>query len=634
MCGIAGIVTGRIDEDAARAVVDRMIDAARWRGPDGKGLFVDRVGNSTVGLAHRRLSILDLSERGRQPMTFADRRFVLTYNGEIYNYKEIRNELMKRGYTFLSNCDTEVVLYACVEFGVEKAAAMFNGMWAFAFLDRNAGTITLCRDRFGVKPLYYMASEGGIAFTSDLRGFFTLPDFDKTLNVSALHGYIWNMYIPAPHSIFENVFKLPQGSILEYNIFERRETLKKYWDVNSVKVDYQGTYEEYVDEIKKLLSESVQLRLEADVPVGVFLSGGIDSSVIASLAQSQTAGTIHTYSIGFREKENDDARVAAEVAKILGTDHRELYCTEKDALELIQKIPEAYSEPFADNSQIPTMMLSKMTREYVAVALSGDGGDEFFVGYPSYTAKERLASHRKLTWLAGPALRLLSAGFDRYDHKKWMLDKLYHAKNITNIIHLDYITANGLIESVLPKGLTKQESILLYGGDDYEKRGLDAVRATVLQSIQYGLTDDMLTKVDRASMFYSLECRCPLLDYRIAERSLSVPKRYNLYGEVLKAPLKDILYEYVPRKIVERPKSGFGVPINVWLHNEIKEVVNDNLADDLIRRQGVFDPAGMKKFMYEFNRQRNPILDRMAYTLLIFQLWWQQYCDNTKAGEL
>lgn len=633
MCGIAGLIGKQKSEDAVKGVINRMIDAAKWRGPDGKGLFVNRIGDFTVGLAHRRLSILDLSERGKQPMSFADGRFVLTYNGEIYNYKEIRDELIKRGHIFLSDCDTEVVLHSCVEFGVEQAVSKFNGMWAFAFFDRDAGTVTLSRDRLGVKPLYYMIAQDCFAFASDLRAFFELPDFDKTINYAALHGYLWNMYVPTPYSIFKNVSKLSQGSILEYNICEKRETIRKYWDVDSIKVDFGGTYGEYVDKVEKLLYESIRLRLEADVPVGVFLSGGIDSSVIASLAQNQAERKINTYSIGFLEKENDDAKVAAEVAKILGTDHHELYCTQKDALELIQQISEAYSEPFADNSQIPTMLLSRMTKEHVTVALSGDGGDEFFVGYPSYVRNKRLLLQRKWTGIMAPALRGLSSRLNIYDHRKWMIDKFYNANSITGIIHLDYVTAKDLIESILPIGLSRQDIISQYGGDNYEKKGLDTVRAAVLQSIQYGLADDMLTKVDRASMFYSLECRCPLLDYRVAECSLSVPNHYNLHGGVLKAPLKDILYRYVPREVVDRPKSGFGVPINTWLHGELNELVSDNLADDLIKRQGIFEPVGIKKLVNEFNRQRNPILDRIAYTLLVFQLWWKTYCDNIKTGD-
>ena len=633
MCGIAGLIEQQQSEGTIKDILDRMIDAATWREPDGKGIYVNDSRNYTVGMAHRRLSIFDLSERGKQPMTLSDGRYALTYNGEIYNYKVIKEELIERGHVFFSDCDTEVVLHACVEFGVEKAVAKFNGMWAFAFYDRDAGTITLSRDRLGVKPLYYIFAQDCFAFASDMRSFFSLPGFDTTLNQSALHGYLWNMYIPAPYSIFDKVFKLPQGSILEYHIYEKRKTIRKYWDIGSIQVDFKGSYEEYVNTIEKLLSESVAIRLAADVPVGMFLSGGIDSSVITSLAQKQSTKILNTYSIGFFDKENDDAKVALEVAKILGTNHQELYCTQKDALALIQKIPEAYSEPFADNSQIPTMLLSQMTREHVTVALSGDGGDEFFIGYPSYASNRKLLLYRKLTRISDPLLRLISSRINKYDHKKWMIDKFLHAKDIASIIHLNYLTANELINSILPVDLSSRENMRIYGGEDHLPKGTGIVRSAVLQSIQYGLPDDMLTKVDRASMYYSLECRCPILDYRVAECALSVPNSYNLHAGILKAPLKDILYRYVPQEVVERPKSGFGVPINKWLHGELKEIVNDHLSDQKIKRQGIFDPVGMQKFTEEFNRQSNPILDRVAYTMLIFQLWWETYLDNGKAGQ-
>ncbi len=633
MCGIAGMVRKQQSEDKIKDILDRMVDAAIWRGPDGKGIYITDSQNFTVGLAHRRLSILDLSDRGNQPMILADGRYALTYNGEIYNYKEIKEELLRKGHTFFSDCDTEVVLHACAEFGVEHAVAKFNGMWSFAFYDRDAGTITLSRDRLGVKPLYYMSTKDGFAFASDLRSFFELPNFDTALNKAALHGYLWNMYIPAPYSIFEGVSKLSQGSVLEYNIYEQREMIRKYWDVGSVHVDFKGSYEEYVHTIEELLAESVAIRLVADVPVGMFLSGGIDSSVITALAQRQSEKVLNTYSIGFFDKENDDAKIASEVAKILGTNHKELYCTQKDALSLIQKIPEAYSEPFADNSQIPTMLLSQMTREHVTVALSGDGGDEFFIGYPSYVSNRKQLLFRKLTGISDPLFRLISSRINRYDHNKWVIDKFLNAKDITSIIHLNYITANDLINSIFPINLSSRENMRIYGGDYHLMKGADIVRSSVSQSIQYGLTDDMLTKVDRASMYYSLECRCPILDYRVAECALSVPTSYNLHAGILKAPLKDILYQYVPRKVVERPKSGFGVPINKWLHGELKEIVNDNLSEERIKRQGIFDPEGIQKFAEEFNRQNNPILDRIAYTMLIFQLWWETYLDNGKAGK-
>lgn len=627
MCGIAGLLNNKIIKEEVTSVVEKMIDAVIWRGPDDKGVQTVKVGDSIIGLAHRRLSILDLSNRGHQPMGFADGRYTIVYNGEIYNYKTIREELTKKGHVFMSDCDTEVVLHACAEYGVNDAVSKFNGMWAFAFVDKDRGVITLSRDRLGVKPLYYTYADFVFSFSSDIRSFYEIPDFKKDINQKALHGYLWNMYIPAPYSIIDGVFKIPPGCNLEYNIENGEIRVNRYWNARNIKQVYEGEYKDYVSEIETLLTDSVKLRLEADVPVGVFLSGGIDSSVVSALAQKESNAKINTYSIGFDEKENDDAEVASQVAKILGTNHKELYCTQQDALNIIESIPDAFAEPFADNSQIPTMLLSRMTREHVTVALSGDGGDELFLGYPIYISRNALFEKRSklgITAILGNAAAKI---LPLYNHNRWRMEKFYNASSVTNGVYLEYITAHRMISSLFDKTEGVLEEIELYGGNYYEAEGLGMMRSLNLQSIEFGLSDDMLTKVDRASMFYSLECRCPILDYRVAEVAIEAPTEYNLHNGQLKAPLKDILYKYVPREIVERPKSGFGVPINKWIHSDLNEIVNDNLSSGLIKKQGVFSTVGIERFVKEFNKRKNPNLDRIAYSLLIFQLWWKRYLD-------
>lgn len=634
MCGIAGYIGKLKNKDDVEETVNSMIDAVSWRGPDGKGTYIDEKNNLSVGMAHCRLSILDLSDRGKQPMASPDRNYVISYNGEVYNYKEIRKDLENKGHTFISDCDTEVVLHACMEWGVRGAVSKFNGMWAFALYDKINSEIVLARDRMGVKPLYYgILNNGEFIFSSDIRSMYRVPSLRKEIDREALHGYLWNMYIPAPYTIFKDIRKLEPGSLLKYNIETQKLKVEKYWDISEIKIDSNRTYEEYLSELKRILRNAVRIRLEADVPVGIFLSGGIDSSLVASLAQELSEKRINTYSIGFREKENDDAKVALEVAKRLGTNHEELYCSPRDSLDLIEKIPLAYAEPFADNSQIPTMLLCKLTREHVTVSLTGDGGDELFTGYPYYLTCDRLYKKRHLAKIEEKTIgRLIDHILSIYNYNRWKVDKVCNAADMAGILQLDYITAHGILDSILPLGKMKGCDISrdmnhFCFENNYQSNDMEMIKASVLQSIRYSLPDDMLVKVDRASMFYSLECRSPILDYRVAEWSLSAPEGYNLHNGQLKAPLKDILYEYVPREVVERPKSGFGVPVNLWVHNELNEIINDSLSTDFIRRQGIFDVNGMQKFLSAFNRGKNPILDRVAYTLLMFQLWWQEYID-------
>lgn len=630
MCGISGWI-GNGKRDKVQKALNRMADAVLWRGPDGKGIYIDETDEGIVGLAHRRLSIVDLSDNGKQPMTGGNGRYALTYNGEVYNYRDLRGKLEKKAHHFISDCDTEVVLHACMEWGVEEAASKFNGMWGFAFYDREDGTITLCRDRLGVKPLYYTKTDHYFSFASDIRSIHSCTGQAMTIDVKALHGYLWNMYIPSPYSIYKEVQKVPPGGIVKYSIKNKCIMKGRYWDLPQCGAGQAGiSYKEYLYGVKKTLTEAVQLRMVADVPVGVFLSGGVDSSLIAAISQQYSESGIKTFSIGFSDKENDDARFALEAAQRLGTSHTQLYCSAADARTLIQNIPVAYSEPFADNSQIPTMLLSKLTRQYVTVALSGDGGDEFFVGYPYYIDNVRIGRMAfLLRLLSTPARKLVDSVLPLYSHKRWKIDKLGSIRNTTALLNRDYVTAAALINSLLPGSYRNfdnrqlQEYLFYYGGCEYE--GRKVLDASLRHSIHYGLTDDMLVKVDRGSMFYSLEVRSPFLDCQVVEAAMQIPFSYKIPKLRLKAILKDILSDYLPDEIINRPKSGFGVPINTWIHGEWNEMINDYLCDSFIKRQGIFDPSGMLSFVNELNKRRNPILDRLGYTLLVFQLWWEKY---------
>lgn len=630
MCGISGYISNCISSEGMRIIIDGMIDMIRWRGPDGRDTKVIPERGFVVGLGHCRLSILDLSNNGKQPMSSENGRYTITYNGEIYNYRDIRKSLENAGYKFRSNCDTEVVLRACQEWGVTNAVNKLNGMFAFALYDREINEVILVRDRLGVKPLYYTKIGKGFAFTSDIRAFYQIPDFSKDINFKALYGYLWNMYIPAPLTIYEHVSKVEPGKIVRYSIGKADIQEESYWSIENI-TPRNITYDEYLEELKSLLVDSVKIRMEADVPVGIFLSGGVDSSLVASLAQNCCTGQIDTYCIGFREKHNDDAAIAEEVARHLGTNHHQLFCTEKDAIDYIEKIPVAYSEPFADNSQIPTMLLSRLAGEHVTVSLSGDGGDEIFAGYPCYLNAGKREKTRYISKIMDRNVRKIAdTMWSIYDHKRWLVDKFCNAYSLKNILTLDFITSFNILNSFISdraRAVKLAEGVLPYYSYLDTDRITDAVSASITNSIKVSLPDDMLAKVDRASMFFSHEVRSPLIDYRIVELSYSVPLGYKIKRDQLKAPLKQLLSSYVPANIIDRPKSGFGVPINSWLHGKLNTLVNDNLSHDFLQRQGLFDSKGVERFLIEFNSGRNVILDRIAYTFLIFQLWWREYID-------
>lgn len=631
MCGIAGFIKKRnASLESYRRSVRRMVDAIRWRGPDGQDAKIWTHRDNVVAFAHCRLSIIDLSENGKQPMETIDGRYSITFNGEIYNYGGIKKELEKLGYVFKSTCDTEALLYACVEWGVEVTASKCNGMFAFAFYDRAKAHVYLCRDRMGVKPLYYYVGNGQLVFASDLRALMALPDFKRKIDRRMLYGFLWNMYIPTPYTIFTDTYKLESGTYLRYDIKTGQIDKGRFWDIGrqtNIFGEGDGDYFTFREDVKQLLKDAVKVRLEADVPVGVFLSGGIDSSLISALAQEASEHRIGTYSVGFEEKSNDDALYAKDVSKILGTDHTEIYCTASDALDLIEHIPQAYSEPFSDNSLLPTMLLSRLTREHVTVALSGDGGDELFVGYPSYLTQDKLYRLQNLTkiwantggWIAKKMMPM-------YNRKRWMSDKFSNATSAENIRLLDFITVTGILDSILP--MSENEELYdferqMYSGSARE--GESFLTQVVMQSIELGLQDDMLVKVDRASMYYSLEIRCPMLDYRVVEKAIAAPLEFKCKDGSLKATLKDILSDYVPMEIINRPKMGFGIPVDEWIHGEWSGIVNDYLSRGYIARQGLFSPEGIGKFAGEFMKRRNPVLNKIAFSILMFQLWWDEY---------
>lgn len=625
MCGICGYLSKK---EINRNILVKMTDAMIRRGPDGSGTIQKKIGKVNVGLGHRRLSIVDLSDNGKQPMFSEDGKYVIVYNGEVYNFQYIRTELKKYGYQFQSNCDTEVVLNAFRKWGI-KSFDKFNGMFAFAILDLQTKRLILCRDRLGVKPLYYYQNKGEFCFGSDLASIMKYPFFEKNIDPEALHVYLWNMYIPSPMTVFKNTYKLEPGNWMEIDLNTGNIKKESWWHPYSIfeSGNIKLQENEWLDRIERNLIDAVKFRMQADVSVGVFLSGGIDSSLVTALAcETCNNKNIKTFSIGFNERQFNEAVYAKDIADYFDTDHQCLYCSMNDAKRLVREIPKAYSEPFADNSQIPMLLLSKLTKENVTVALSGDGGDELFFGYPFVSECNRLYHRRWVSKIVRTIYKPASFGTDRlYSHLNWKIEKIRNAVTKQNIRSLDYMTAENLVNSmILYKGSTTR--II----DIIEKNlpNVSFIEQMLLKDIRYGLPDDMLTKVDRATMHYSIEARAPLLDYRVAEDAIRMPLDIKCKDNNLKYVLKKILYKRIPEKIVNRPKKGFGIPINNWLRNKSFMSEFQKYFDiDKIRKQGIFSNDGILRMMEFFEKSPTPILDRVVWNYINFQMWWEEYIE-------
>lgn len=620
MCGIVGCITAKTIE---KKMLISMRDAMYHRGPDAGGVYVDTVKGTNIGLAHRRLAIVDISERGEQPMISPDGTCVITYNGEIYNHAEIRQELQKLGHVFTSTCDTEVVLHAYMQWGID-AVKKFNGMFAYAIFDKRCEKLYLVRDRLGKKPLYYYRSNHGFLFASELAALVQCPWFERKINEDVLRAYLWRMSVQAPYSIFENTYKLRAGTILTYDICTGEVQQKEYWNLDWFYRKYSVLPEnELLAELERLLMDAVKRRLVADVPVGVFLSGGIDSSLIASLAQTVSDVPVNTFSIGFEEAGKDEALYSKEIAKSLGTKHHEKYCTIKEAMKYVQKIPKAFSEPFADNSQIPMMMLSEFAKEHVTVTLSGDGGDELFFGYP--TDRTIPARNRRYASLARVIRKIPDVGLlkDIYCASYWKKAKTGEMGKAYYDFTSDVVIAQRLIDPLFIKPSDITEKYINWQMSMVQNEGTVEEKILNLET-KDGLQEDMLVKVDRATMAYSLEARAPFLDYRVVELSSSIPIDLKCKNGVYKAPLRTILYKYVPKELLDRPKNGFGVPINEWLHKDFRNLVGDYLSPEFIAKQGIFDKRAVSKLYEAFIEYKTPALDRIVWCLLMFQMWWEE----------
>ena len=644
MCGIAGLIDWRASTsaDGLRAVGEAMNETLRHRGPDGGGVWAEA--ETGVVLAHRRLAIIDVSPGGAQPMHSADARYVITFNGEIYNYRGIRDELAAAGRGMRGDSDTEVLLEACAFWGVEGAIERAIGMFAFAFWDRTTRTLSLVRDRLGIKPLYYVATPERLLFASQLRAFRAAPDWSPTIDQDAVVGFLRHSYIAQPHTIYREAAKLPPGHILTLRS-GRGPELKCYWEARAVAIagqqrnDPAPDEDEAIEQLDALLRDSVKLRMVADVPLGAFLSGGIDSSTVVALMQAQSVRPVKTFSIGFHTAGYDEAPYARGVASHLHTDHTEFYVEPKHALELVPRLADWFDEPFADSSQIPTLLVSELTRQHVTVALSGDGGDELFAGYNRYLWVERFlrVAHAVPRRLHRPLAAILRAlppdtWSSLFQRVPFLPQTALAGDKLQKIATLfDDSSPDAIYRSLVSQWLRPQE--IAAAGREPPGPIWDASiaadfpelisRMQFLDLVTY-LPDDILTKVDRATMAFGLEGRVPLLDHRVVAHSWTLPSRFKIRGGEGKWLLRRVLDRYVPRHLIDRPKMGFAVPIGSWLRGPLRDWAETLLAADRLANDGLLRVEPVRRAWKEhLAGTRN--WQHQLWTVLMLQAWRERW---------
>ena len=597
MCGIAGLFLSDHVMDGARAeaTVRRMIDIITHRGPDSAAVKIIPDQNSLVALGHRRLAIVDLSAAGHQPMASKDGRFTIIYNGETYGLEALRQALLDDGYVFRGHSDTEIMLEYIARWGVERALPLFEGMFAFALWDSRDKVLTLARDRAGIKPLYWMKRGGVFGFASELKAL--MPLFEKTRPPVSARGkllYAQNGYVPAPYTIYEDVFKLSPGHFLTIRAGSCEPEVTPYWVWGDQPALDDGR--NWSDEAHDVLSESVRITLAADVPVGCFLSGGIDSSLVTALMQSHCSRPVKTFAIGFEEQAFNEAPYAKAVAQHLGTDHTELIVSEADMLNVLPLIGDMYDEPFADSSQIPTYLVSKLAREQVTVSLSGDGGDELFSGYSRYQYGLRSAAiatvmPRGVRRFLGnnlPGMRGVIGGPSRASSYMRLLGSTDFDELYNNFLSYDTPLQGPQERAAREFVRSRSQGVPMNASQN------DKIRAMRRIDFSQYMTDDVLTKVDRASMAASLESRVPLLNQRVIDLACRLPVSSLTDGVTGKMILRDVLARYVPRALFERPKMGFGVPMGAWIRGPLKDMVTTNI-EAALQAGAPFDTARTRR---------------------------------------
>ncbi|MEO5772700.1 MAG: asparagine synthase (glutamine-hydrolyzing) [Sphingomicrobium sp.] len=614
MCGIAGFVdfAGRRNPPENDRLARAMGDLIRHRGPDAGEIWSDP--DAGVWLSHRRLSIVDLSEAGAQPMATPSGAGHIIYNGEAYNAAELKPELEAAGYRFRGHSDTEVVLYGCEHWGVTETAKRLTGMFAFAYWDSRARTLSLIRDRLGKKPIYWFQTNDGLAFASELRPLLLHPDCPREIDRSSVAEYLRTHYIPAPHSILESVHKVEPGAVLTLSLPDRVVREEHYWKLRdaaarALSQPFEGTPEEAVDESERLLLDATRIRLMSDVPLGAFLSGGIDSSTVVALMQEIGGGRTRTFSIGYTDEEYSEAADAERVAAHLGTEHTSFIVEPGDSMAVIPELPSIFDEPFADVSQIPTYLVSKLARQHVTVALTGDGGDEVFAGYNRHVAAGGLL--KKLARLPGPLRAVLAGSMTSLSPDQWqslfrVIPSAKRPRFVGEKLHklapLLSLGSAGQYRSLTSHWDDPQQ--LVIGGCDraigIDDSGIDELlrdpvaRMRYLDLVNY-LPGDILTKVDRASMAASLETRAPLLDHRLVEWSFRVPTEIHLRNGQGKWLLRQILKRRLPAAMFDRPKTGFGIPMGSWLRGPLRDWAEEMLSERRLREGGLIRPEPVRQ---------------------------------------
>jgi asparagine synthase (glutamine-hydrolysing) len=650
MCGIAGFIDRQaIGRSQRLAIASRMAYTMVHRGPDDEGVWAPE--SPSVAFSFRRLSIIDLSPAGHQPMHSACGRFTIIFNGEVYNHGELRGELESSGHRFRGTSDTEVILAAIAQWGVRAAVSRFVGMFAIALWDANDRKLYLVRDRLGIKPLYYGWNHSVFLFASELKAFHAHPDFKPELNRPSIALLQRFGYIPHPYSVYQGVQKLPPGHILELSARENdfgSQTLESYWDVYEIaaasrsrnsSLPAKTPIAETTEKLESLLAMAVKMRMISDVPLGAFLSGGIDSSLVVALMQQASSRPVQTFTIGFDEDAFNEAKYAKQIAAHLGTDHTELYVRSREAQDVVPQLPDMFDEPYSDSSQIPTHLVSKLARRTVTVCLSGDGGDELFGGYDRYQHGDRAWS--RFGRLPAIAKRSVSYGLRRLAPDQW--DQLYglaapllprnrrvsffgrKVHKLSRLLAAEQperfyclLVSQWQDTSEVVRGITEPATLF-----DQFRNGGSATsfrqRMMLLDLVTY-LPGDILTKVDRASMYVSLEARVPLLDHRVVEFALSLPESLKFRDGESKFILRRVLERHVPRSLFERPKMGFGVPIGQWLRGPLRDWAESLLSERSLLQDDIFNVGRVRGIWKEHLSERCDWGDRL-WTVLSFQAW-------------